>query len=278
MADGNQPIHVTFINTATGQPIGTIALTANRLPQSFEAPTTFHLGGEEWSVVKADPMMAEQFTQTGQLTITLAKISRINPKDILYSFPTICDTIPAIAEGSLRLGKRVFEMREDDWRQREFISQSYRDTIEAEFASIERIFREESIDNGSFLAFRTLHVRSLIKAPINAHISLTQVAAALPIGSEAYEGIAYEREAGLIDGGFAWQVGSHTLYGHQQESIVTELGLQIDRSTAPISQDLITFLAHLMSAHNLYLVDWCNTSLVSTEAEALQQYFNMLFS
>ncbi len=278
MAENTRPIQVTFIDTATGKPFATVALPADHLPQSFEAETTFHLGDEEWSVAQADPMTAAEFIQTGQLTVTLAKISRVNPQDILYSLPTICDAIPAIAEGSTKLRKRVFELHEDDWRQREFISVDHRDAIEAEFASIERIFREESIDTGSFLAFRTLHVRSLIQAPINTHISLAQFAAGLPTESEAYEGIAYEREAGVIDGGFAWQVGPHTLYGQQQEGFVTALGLRINTRAATISQDFITFLANLMAAHRLYLVDWCNTILVSAEAETLQQYFSRLLS
>src|SRR5579885_2574053 len=137
MAENTRPIQVMFIDTATGKPFATVALPADHLPQSFEAETTFHLGDEEWSVAQADPMTAAEFIQTGQLTVTLAKISRVNPQDILYSLPTICDAIPAIAEGSTKLRKRVFELHEDDWRQREFISVDHRDAIEAEFASIE---------------------------------------------------------------------------------------------------------------------------------------------
>jgi hypothetical protein len=278
MAENTCPIQVTFIDTATGKPFATVTLPADHLPQSFEAETTFHLGDEDWSVVKADPMTAEEFIQTGKLTITLSKLFSIDPKKILYTLPTICDAIPAIAEGSTKLRKRVFELHEDDWRQREFISVDHRDAIEAEFASIDRIFREESIDTGSFLAFRTLHVRSLIQAPINTQISLAQIAAGLLTGSEAYEGIAYEREAGLIQGGFAWQPGPHTLYGQQQEGFVTTLGLRINTGAATISQDFITFLASLMAAQRLYLVDWCNTILVSAEAETLHQYFSRLLS
>lgn len=274
MKMGSKQIHIRFIDAATGNVFAETLLEPERLPQTFELATTLHIAEQEWSVIKAEPMTAAEFIQTGELTLTLAKVSYINPKDILYSLPTICDALPAIAEGSTRLGKRVFALHEDDWRQVEFISHDYKNNIEQEFACIERIFREASKETGSFRAFTELHVRSLIPQPITGPIALDQLAALLPPESSAYEGIAYQRQEGLLEGGFAWQASPLVLYGQQSDGLVTALGVQIAGGASPISPDFVMALAAFMAAHRLSLVDWCNTALVT--AEALQHYFNAL--
>lgn len=270
----SKQIHVRFIDAATGNVFGETMLEPDRLPQTFELTTTLHIAEQEWSVVKAEPMTAAEFIQTGELTLILAKVSYINPKDILYSLPTICDAIPAIAEGSTRLGKRVFAMHEDDWRQIEFISQDEQSAIETEFAGIERIFREASKETGSFRAFTNLHVRSLIPHPITGQIALDQLATLLPADSSAYEGIAYQRQEGLLEGGFAWQAGPLVLYGQQFDGSITTLGVQMARGAPALSPDFVKALAGFMTAQRLYLVDWCNTTLVA--AETIQAYLDVL--
>src|SRR6185369_10925568 len=108
-------IHVVLRDSATGQSITTADMRAEDLPQTFERDTTLHLGDDDWHVVKAEPPTAAEFTRTGALTITLSKVTRIAPQDILYSLPTICDVVPSVAANSSRKGKHVFELAEDDW-------------------------------------------------------------------------------------------------------------------------------------------------------------------
>jgi hypothetical protein len=262
----SRQIHVRFIDAATGNVFGETMLEPERLPQTFELATTLHIAEQEWSVVKTEPMTAAEFIQTGELALTLAKVTYMNPKDILYSLPTICDAIPAIAEGSTRLGKQVFALHEDDWRQVEFISQGYKNAIEREFAGIERIFQEASKETDSFRAFTELHVRSLIPQPLAGPLALDQLAALLPPERSAYEGIAYQRQEGLLEGGFAWQAGPLVLYGQQSDGFMTALGIQIASGAPALSPGFVTALAVFMDAHHLYLVDWCNTTLIPADA------------
>jgi len=128
------------------------------------------------------------------------------------------------------------------------------------------------------MAFTALHVRSLIPHPIISPMTLDQLGALLPPYRSAYEGIAYQRQEGLLEGGFAWQAGPLVLYGQQSDGSITTLGVQGAPGISPISPDLVTALAAVMTTHHLYLVDWCNMALVTAETQALQNYFNVLFA
>src|ERR1043166_4858670 len=147
-----QQVQVLFIDASTGEPFGQTLIPVEHLPETFEVSTTLTISGQDWSVINAEPLRAEDFIRTGTLILTLAKISMMNPKDILYSLPTICDAIPAITPGTDRQGKNVFEIHEDDWRQTEFVSQVQKSAIDSQLAEIKRIYDEENIDNGDFLA------------------------------------------------------------------------------------------------------------------------------
>jgi len=60
-------IEVTFIDAATGQPLGKSFIPAENLPQSFARNTNLELAGEYWHVRKAEPPTAEAFIRTGKL-------------------------------------------------------------------------------------------------------------------------------------------------------------------------------------------------------------------
>src|SRR6185437_4474023 len=170
-----QQIQVLFIYASTGKPFAQTLLPAEQLPATFELSTTLTIAGQDWSVINAEPPGAEDFRQTGRLVLTLAKISQMNPKDILYTLPTICNAIPAIATGTTRHDKHVFEIHEDDWQQTEFVSRLHREAVDAQLAEIRRIYDEASIDNGDFLAFKRLALRTHITDPISSEILLSQL-------------------------------------------------------------------------------------------------------
>jgi hypothetical protein len=170
--------------------------------------------------------------------------------------PTICDAIPAIAPGTTRQGKSVFEIHEDDWRQIECISTSYRSAIDSQLAEIQRIYAEESRDNGSFLAFKHIFIRSQITAPISSEIPLSQLLAMLP-EHHPYEGVSYPKEMGLIDGGFACKLAGLIVYGQAIGGFVQTLALHADPAKLEVVPELAPALSSIMSRCDLYLVDWC---------------------
>lgn len=266
-----QQVHVLFIDASTGEPLGQTHLSANQLPETFEVSTTLTISGQEWSVVSAEPARAEGFRQTGKLVLTLAKISRVNPKDILYSLPTICDAIPALAPGSERRGKQVFEIHEDDWRQVEFVSRSHKSAIDAQLAEIRRIYDEASIDNGRFLAFKELALRSKLTTPISSQIPLSQLLSVFP-NSSPYEGVSYPKELGLVAGGFAFRLAGLTIYGQAVDDLVQTLALHAGPGNIEGIPGLVPAFTSLMSRYDLYLVDWCTMTLLAPASEAIEGY------
>src|SRR5512142_853242 len=106
-------IEVRFIDASTGAVFIQTQMPVENLPQSFERQTTFHIGEQDWSVVKAEPMTAEEFMRTGKLTLALQRIQHMSPQDILFILPTLCDEIPGLTKGKTKQDKRVLEMHED---------------------------------------------------------------------------------------------------------------------------------------------------------------------
>src|SRR3954468_17819856 len=90
-------VRVRFVPADGGAPIGEAEFVPEQLPESFEARTTLELGGQSWEGVKGEPMTRAEYAKTRRLTIVMRKIviSRVSPKDILFSLPTINDALPA---------------------------------------------------------------------------------------------------------------------------------------------------------------------------------------
>src|SRR5215469_9030777 len=266
-------VETLFIDTNTHNVIERAHMPVEGLPQNFAVETKLHIAGEDWRVIKADPTTAEEFIQTGKLVITLEKISRVPAGDMLYTLPSICDEIPAILADSTKRGKNVLELREDGWRQIEFVSHSYRGAIDSQLAEIMRIYRAASIDNGGLLAFREIYVRQQLKAPLQEEaINLDQLYTFFNSAIYRYEGLAYQHFEGLIEGGFAFRVATVFLYGQQAEGIVKILGVRVAEDVGGEGKEIADTLQKFMAAYNLYLVDWCNLQVVTADAEMIHNF------
>ena len=58
----------------------------------------------------------------------------MNPKEILFSLPSLCDPIPATQPGAPGAAHRA--LHEDDWRQIEFVPLANRDYIQAKLSEL----------------------------------------------------------------------------------------------------------------------------------------------
>ena len=85
MASFNPKVLLTLINEATGEAFATSEMSPADLPESFDADTTLQLGGEEWSVVHADPPTREGYTTGGTLILRLRKVETIGSETIGFS-------------------------------------------------------------------------------------------------------------------------------------------------------------------------------------------------
>ncbi len=89
-------------------------MLADQLPDSFAVAATLHLAGSEWQVEQAEPVTRAEFQRTGTLRLTLRAIQHMQPDEILYSMPTICDELPPVQPGHLPR-QRAFTLHEDLW-------------------------------------------------------------------------------------------------------------------------------------------------------------------
>lgn len=258
-------IHVQFIDEQTGKVFAETNAPLSTLPQSFETETHLELGGQRWDVVAADPTTADDFSRSGKLVLTLRRShgSQIDAKDILFSLPTICDPIPAIAEGTSKQNKRVFELHDDDWRQIELVSADYQAYIQAELSDIRKIRENTPAGHG----FRTLHLRQRIATPLN--LPFPAVLATFP-DARFYDGIAYQQVDELIEGGFGFETAGVILYGEQHHDLVTALCLA-SRPTKSGGDAFSNQLKPLMESYRLVLVDWCRCA--AFPATAVDRYW-----
>lgn len=264
-------VNVEFIDSDTNQTFARSEVPLEALPASFEADTTLTIKEENWSVVRAEPVVTGEALRTGlRLWLRKENIQMVNPADLLYSLPTLNDELPGLAPNSSKLNKRVLEMHEDDWRQIEFISLQYQTQIEDELKQIRRIYQEESAGAG----FRSLHVRSQIPRPLTgSEVRLSDFPAPTSQTIQSLEGVAFAGIAGLVDSAFTLSWGEIlTWYGLQQGDVLETLCLAYPPQT-PLSREEITQLASFAASHQLCLVDWCRALQLNPGTADFAAYF-----
>ena len=159
-------ITVTFIDEATSEPFATVDLPPADLPETFELETTVRLGNAEWSVVVPPRNERRVFKVRQADPAPLRRIEMVNPADILFSLPSICDRIPGL--GDSPLAGDELALAEDDWRQFELVSNSLAEEADSEIASIRAIHEQEGTESG----WRQIHVRRRPNPPIASNLSL----------------------------------------------------------------------------------------------------------
>jgi hypothetical protein len=237
-----QMIRVVFVDAASGAEFGRAGIAPDELPETFGPGTTLMLGGDDYVVEQAEPA---GFRAAGALTLTLRRVEAVDPQELLFSLPTICDTVPA--------AEQLGELHEDDWRQIEFVAEGLRDVVETEFGAIRAIYEHEAEFDAddSLTGFRRLHVREHPAAPLPGPVSRERLLALLPAG-EHTDG----------PGSFARTIGPVLVYGLSDADAVTVLGVQF--SGAP-GTALAGPLREVMTTFHLALVDWCRCELAGPD-------------
>jgi hypothetical protein len=230
-------IRVSFIDATTQTLLGEADLPDSQLPEAFTADTSLTLGGAEWQVERAEPMTRAEYVASGSLRVVLRRLEQVDPRQLLYSLPTLENALPPIHDGDV---SAAFALHEDDWRQRELVTASFEPEVGAELAEIRRVKAERR-----GVGFERLHVRSRIPAPL-AGVTLRIEDVVAQLGDVARRDLAIARS--LVDGGFAYVVGAGAIYGRECDGIVHTLALAGPMDPSP--------LAPLARSHRLLLVDW----------------------
>ncbi len=244
-----ETVSVTLIDEATGDTLAISKVPAAQLPDTFALDTSLAVAGQRYTVVRAEPPTRAQFAREKRLTLFLAKVEVVDPKDVLFSLPTLCGApLPEAAPGRSPGG--VCVLHEDDWRQCELVALAHAPSIAAELAAIQEIYATASVDAG----WKKLHVRERIPRPLPAGLRWRDVTARLgrhdPLGA-----IAFGDARRLVRGAVAVTMRNGVVvWGVEAEGELTVLCLHNAGLAAPST---ITALRRLADDLSLVLVDWC---------------------
>lgn len=245
-------IDVKFYEGKSDKPFAQSNVPIEQLPDTFEIDTTMHLGEEDWRVLGAEPPQKTQFKKSGKLNLYLSKveITNIDPNELLYSLPTISNDIAGVEDAKSL--ENVAVLREDDWRQFEFVGREYESSIENELKSISDIYK----NHREGMVFKELHIRKMIPSPLSKNnLTLEMLKSSFTI-EKIYSGVAFNNAAATIVGGFALYTKSGWLLWGQVDKSGTILALNISQtkesSISGISKEIDSFT----EKHSLYLVDW----------------------
>jgi hypothetical protein len=243
-------IKVKLIDAATGHLLDKHKIPAEQLPAAFNKPTILIINNANWRIIKADPVLADDFLFKKKLTLHVREAGGVNAVQNLFSTPTICHEQPLTGVSSL-YNNFTLALAADDWRQLEFLPLQQWTRIEEEIKTVENIL--DSHPN-ALLGYEQQYRREktaslLLNIPWKAFYAL------LP---DPVAGNICYNDSGFVQDGFALRTVNHMYYGTLRDGIIQNFCLyQYDGVDDELMQVLETF--------KLILTDWCNISTISAE-------------
>ncbi|AHG22918.1 hypothetical protein Z042_19295 [Chania multitudinisentens RB-25] len=261
-------VEITLIERGKDEAFGVSQVLVDQLPDTFEINTTLHLGDVDWQVVEAMPATKAEFRETGKVTVVLVKqeIFDIDPTKLLFSLPTISNDL-AMVEAVSSL-ENVLVLREDDWRQFEFLSFSLNELVQQEVQDILAIYHTQREAAG----FKQVHVRKRIAEPLpGVALPLESLAHLFNI-EKRFSGVAFNNAAATIVNGFARQTGSGWIFWGQTDAqnnlVVLCLLPPHDADAAIMAKKIDDFVL----ANDLLLVDWVSVRQYGKDADSFSLY------
>jgi hypothetical protein len=243
-------IKVDFFEAGRDKPFATSMVPIGQLPDTFELATTFDIGEQKWSVLAAVPTRKSDFEKSGKLKLILSALQMVDPKDILFSLPTINDRLFPIRKGDSLDGMLV--IHEDDWRQIEFVSEKFAAQVESEIQSIRTIYETKRRGVG----FTGLHVRKLIENPIEKGAIPYDALKKLFTVSKEFSGFGVggfgNGDIGIGENGFAFE----TEDGLQFYGILDE-NRNVEFLCLALAEGFNEKCKGFMAAFHLLGVNWC---------------------
>lgn len=241
-------VTVEFIENGTENPFARSEVPIEQLPDTFELETDFEIREEQWKVVRAIPQNKEDFSKTGKLRIIVDKIQMIDPRELLFSLPTINDEVSETENVSI---DNLFVIHEDDWRQWEFISKKHNLEIRQELAAIVEIYEKHRVGMG----FDKIHIRrSLLNPLIDKNIRIEEFNQKLNITKES-DGFGLAGK-GKVKNSFAFQIAEGPIfYGQTENGLITVLCVQSDENS-------IQLIKQIAERYGIVFVDWCKAEVI----------------
>jgi hypothetical protein len=256
-------IEVTFIDDRTDESIGLTHIPAADLPESFERDTIINLSGVDWHVTNARPKTRAQYSKSQMLILWIRQVEQVNPSDILYSLPSICDVVPEVNTRSL--SGHELTIAEDDWRQFEFVSHQLAERVDKEIAKIQLICETATTGAG----WSAIHIRKHPQIPIVNNIALTHLASLLGVSAKS-TGITYHGSQSPIAGGYSFPLNDDfSVYGVAPKGKIQVIAIGQDANIPP-NDTSIDHLQQLARKFNLDLVHWCRCLRIAPDDPAFR--------
>lgn len=244
-------IKVTLIDAATGSNLGKYKIPAELLPAAFNRPITLEIDNINWRVLKADPVLADDFLFAKKLTLQVQHATNVDAQQLKFNLPTICSRLPVTGAVSL-YHDFTLEVGEIDWRQVEFLPLTQSGIIEEAVKTVESILTGQP---NPLLGYERQYIRN----------NALQSGLAIPweefcgLLIHPVKGNIFFNNNGFVQNGFAVRSDSYTYYGILENGLIRTLCLhQFDWADDEFMR--------VLSAYDLSLVDWCNASRISADA------------
>jgi hypothetical protein len=244
-------IKVTLIDAASGNRLGKYKIPAELLPAAFNRPTTLEIGSINWQVLRADPVLAEDFLFTKKLCLQVQHASNTSALQLKFGLPTICSDHLTIEEDGF-YHDFPLEIGQTEWRQIEFFSLKQSGVIKEALKKVETILTSQP---NPLLGYEQQYIRDN-----TLHIGLE-----IPWGEfcaqliNPVKGNIFYKNNGFVLNGFALRSDSHDYYGIMEDGFIKTLCLnQFDW----VDDEFM----RVLSIYELSLVDWCNASCINAEA------------
>lgn len=260
-------INVEFYEFTSKQLIANSQIPLQQLPDTFAINTTIHFGDSDWNVMAAKPLKKSEFAASGKVELFLAKVETMDPKDILYSLPSINDEIPRIVDCD---SENVLVLLEDDWRQVECVSTSFLNEINAEISQIRDIYDNDRESAG----FRNMHLRKKISTPLEGkEITLRNLHEYFN-AKVHYEGAGFNSSYGIIENGFAFSTESNWVFWGQCDADENILFLNIIAMANAIIEPFSSQMNQFLQEKKLYVVDWTRMFIAGEGHSSFENFMN----
>lgn len=180
-------------------------------------------------------------------------IQVVNPKNILFSVPTLSNDIAPLEPLSKKPSNKDFGFHEDEWCQIEFFPKSQLNTIQQILKEYNQFEQAHRVPQG----WNDVYVRKIKRMPV---LSSTQPIEKLEklLGVKAGDApflFTYGAISGKVKDGFTIPIGGNiTIYGYVDGDTIPVLGANVGKN--PDDSRLTDTFLKLNASDGLLIVDW----------------------
>ena len=198
----------------------------------------------------------------GASTPTPAGVTtQVNPQNILFSVPTLNDALPDTFAETAPSSSTII-IHEDDWRQFEFVSASFKPLIDQELADIDAIWKTKSVKSDQYTAFHSIHIRKRIPDPFAKPIPAAGLTSLFPAAPSSF---TFRDRPQILKDVVAWRTAGIIFYATIHENAAYTFGIQLEAKPS-LDHDTSARITQFMKDHDLLLIHWPSRTVLDSSA------------